>query len=370
MIPFVPLAHSALPVALEVAALAGVRGNAESTLEQPEAATLGPLEPSATAAVLVAARGRWSSGVWLAGSGEVWTYVPEPDPTLLKLVPAAGGTFDVGRRGHVDLAARYSFEAVPLRSDRTNGRAEATARGGLALGPHRVDLLAAGVSRDWFGLPAWSFRTAEAGLAWQWQPSAFRLGARATGQYNAGWTVDAAGGLDAATGQQLRLGASTGWTGRGWDVGAEYRLYVADEGQVEDAARPQFTPVGDYDDDADALSAGGFVQHRLGLAAHAALGADYAVEASVLARIRANETSGAPAALNRSFHAGLDVQRALTASWSLHAVAGLSLLELPGGGSSADPTAWLLLRWSRPTGAKDSERARKESSPSSGSGGR
>lgn len=329
----------------EVDVLAGVRGNAESTLEQPQAATLDTLEPSATVALLVQGRWRWKSGLWLAGSGEAWTYAPEPDATLLRVVPAAGAALDLGKRAHLDLAARYSLEEVPLRADRVNGRAEATASLGGDLGAHRISIVALGVSRDWFDLPAWSFRTAEAGVTWAWQPSAFRVGARATGQLNAGSTVNADGGLDAATGQQLRLGASAGWTGRSWDVGLDYRLFLADEGEVEDAARPQFTPVGDYDDDADALSAGGFTQHRLGVTASGRFGAAWSLDVDLLARVRVNEPGQTTAALVRTVHAGVDVGRVLTGPWSVHAVGAFTSLDLPAGGTSYDPSGWLVLRW-------------------------
>ena len=329
----------------EIGLIAGVRGNAESTLEQPEGADIENLEPSGTAAIVGEARKRWKSGIWVAGSGELWTYFPEPDPTLFRAVPALGGAFDLGKHGHLDVATRYSLEWVPLRADRVNGRAEATVKTGLNTGAHRLDVLAVGVSRDWFDLPQWSFRTGEAGLVWAWQPSAFRVGARATGQYNAGWTENAAGGVDPARGEQLRLGASAGWTGRAWDVGVEYRLYVADEGEVEDAARPQFTPVGDYDDDADALSAGGFTQHRVGLTANGKLGEAWTVDASVLARLRLNPPDQPSAALTRSFHVGADLGRSLGGPWSLHGVAALSTIELPDGETSYDPSAWLMLRW-------------------------
>ena len=329
----------------EVGLIAGVRGNAESTLEQPEGADLENLEPSGTVGVVGEARKRWKSGIWLAGSGEVWTYFPEPDPTLLRLVPAVGGTFDLGKHGHLDVAGRYSLEAVPLRAGRTNGRAEVTTRAGFNAGAHTLDVLALGVSRDWFALPEWSFRTGEAGLVWAWQPSAFRVGARATGQYNAGWTVNAAGGIDPTLGEQLRVGASAGWTGHAWDVGVEYRLYIADEGEAEDAARPQFTPVGDYDDDADALSAGGFTQRRLGVTANGKLGERWTLDANVLARLRLNPPDQTSAALTRSFHAGVDVGRSLSGPWSLHGVAGISTIDLPDGETSYDPSAWLMLRW-------------------------
>lgn len=332
----------------DVSVLAGVRGNAESTLEQPEAATLDTLEPSATAAVLADGRWRWKSGLWVSGAGEAWTYAPEPDATLLRAVPAVGVALPLGEHAHLDLAARYSLEAVPLRAGRTNGRAEATGAVGLDLGAHRLALVGAGVSRDWFDRSAWSFRTAEAGLSWEWQPSAWRLGARATGQLNSGATVNADGGLDPATGQQLRLGASGGWTGRHWDIGLDYRMYLADEGQVEDAARPQFTPIGDYDDDADALSAGGFSQHRIGLTATGQFGPAWTLDLDVLARVRVNEPGQATTVFSRTFHAGLDVGRVISGPWSVHAVGAFTTLDLATGGTSYDPSGWLLLRWSPP----------------------
>jgi hypothetical protein len=208
-----------------------------------------------------------------------------------------------------------------------------------------MDVIALGVSRDWFDLPAWSFRTAEAGLSWEWQPSAFRLGARATGQYNAGWTINATNGLNAATGEQLRLGASGGWTSHGWDISLEYRLYLADEGEVEDAARPQFTPIGDYDDDADALSAGGFTQHRLGVSLNGSFAEVWTLNASLLARQRLNEPQQITSVLSRTFHADINLGRSLGGPWSLHGVAGLTTLDLPDGEASYDPSGWLMLQW-------------------------
>lgn len=329
----------------EVGVLTGVRGNAESTLEQPQAVSIANLEPSATVAVLGEARIRWKSGIWLATSGEAWTYIPEPDPTLLRAVPALGGTFNWGTFSHFDAAARYSLEAVPFYTDRANGRAETTAKVGLDIGAHRMDLIALGVSRDWFDLPAWSFRTAELGVCWAWQPSAFRLGICATGQYNAGWTVNATNGLNAATGEQLRLGTSGGWTSHGWDLSLEYRLYLADEGNVEDAARPQFTPVGEYDDDADALSAGGFTQHRFGLSLNGSFAEVWTLNASLLTRLRLNEPKQFTSVLSRTFHADLNIGRSLGGPWSVHGVAGITTLDLPDGEASYDPSGWLLLQW-------------------------
>lgn len=332
----------------EISVIAGVRGNAESTLEQPHATSIDGLEPSATAAILGDVRQRWKSGLWLAGGGELWTYAPEPDPTLMRATPAGGGSFTLGKHGHLDVAARYTLEAVPLRVDRTSGRAEATGSAGFTASAHGVDVVAVGVSRDWFDLPQWSFRTGELGLTWAWQPSAFRLGARASGQYNAGWTTNTAGSLDPATGQQVRLGGSAGWTERAWDLSLEYRLYLADEGQVVDASRPQFTPVGDYDDDADALSAGGFTQHRLALSANGTIDKVWSVDANVLARFRINEPGQPSAALVRTFHAGLDVGRQLGGPWSLHVVGGITTLDSPTGSGSYDPSGWLSLRWAPP----------------------
>lgn len=330
----------------ELSLLAGARGDAESLLEQPEAREQ-TLEPSATFGLLGEVRQRWSSGLWIAGAGEVWTYAPEADSTLARLVPAAGGSFEIGERGRLDLAARYALEDAPLRADMLNGRAEATGRAGVGLGSHQLDVLALAVSRDWFGQPAWSFRDAEAGLVWGWQPSAFRLGARATGQLNSGHTVNEVGTLDPTRGLQLRLGLSGGWTGERWDLGGEYRYYIADEGQAEDAARPQFTPVGELDDDADALSAGGFTQHRLGLNARGELGSSTTLSLNALVRVRDNEPGQPSAALSRTLHAGADLGRSLTGPWSLHAVGGITTLDTPSGASSLDPYGWLLVRWRR-----------------------
>ena len=220
----------------------GVTGNPEATLEQPTGTPARALEPEGTAAILLGARRSWKGGPWLALSGEAWTYAPEPEPTLLRATPQAGVALDGGKSGHVDLAARYAFEAVPLRAPGNSGRAEGTVTAGMSTGAHTLDLVGTGVDRTWFGQPSWSFRAAEGGATWAWQPSDWRVGARATAQANAGSTLASGAELAPTTGYQLRLGASSGYTHGPIDVSLEYRLYVAFEGQVA-GPMVQFQPV-------------------------------------------------------------------------------------------------------------------------------
>lgn len=328
--------------------LVGARGDPEATLEQPRSAPDAPLEPSATTAILGEARRSWERGPWVGVSGEAWTYLPEPDPTLFRLTPRIGWSSAVGEHGHVDLAARYAFEAVPLRPSLDSGRAEATLACGPTFGDHGLDLVATGVDRRWFGTSQWSFRTAEGGLQWRWQPSDWRFGARATGQANAGFTIGPDGTTEPATGRQLRLGATVGYTHGAFDVSAEYRLYVAGEGQVEDAVRPQFTPIGEYDDDADALSAGGFVQHRLSGALGGTFG-PWRLTADALGRLRVNEAGQPSAALVRSGHLAVDLGRRLGERGpQLHATVGVNAFQTPVGTGAFDPYGWVGVRWSIP----------------------
>lgn len=343
--------------------IVGARGDAEATLEQPTAREDAPLEPSATAAVLAEVRRSWKSGPWLGVAGEAWTYLPEPSPTLLRVTPRGGLALSLGDRGHLDLGARYALEAVPLRPSLHSGRAEATAGAGLTLGDHALEVVATGVDRRWLGTPEWSFRTAEGAVTWGWQPSDWRFGARAAAQANAGSTVSSDGTLARATGYQVRLGASTGYTRGAVDVSVDYRVYLSKEGQVGDAVRPQFTPVGEYDDDADALSAGGFVQHRLS----AALGATFGrwdLTADALGRVRINQAGQPAAALSRTAHVAADLGRDLGhGGLQVHAVLGVSAFGTPSGAGALDPYGWVGVRWRRMAAPPDAARQIPGESP-------
>ncbi|MEQ1501580.1 MAG: hypothetical protein ABMB14_05085 [Myxococcota bacterium] len=348
MILFVLGAAASAGTTASVDVLAGARGDPEATLEQPTNGPDAGLEPTATAAVLAEVRRSWKKGPWLGVAGEAWTYLPEADPTLLRVAPRGGLALRLGDHAHLDAGARYALEIVPLRTSLDSGRAEVTLATGPILGDHAFDLVATGVDRAWFGTPAWSFRTVEGGMTWAWQPSDWRLGARATGQANAGSTIGPGGALEAATGQQLRLGVSTGYTKGSVDVSADYRMYLASEGQVEDAVRPQFTPIGEYDDDADALSAGGFVQHRLSATVGATFGL-WTLSADALGRIRINEDGQSSAALTRTGHLAFDVGRDLgDDGFQVHGVLGVNGFATPTGAGSFDPYGWLGVRWRLP----------------------
>jgi len=219
--------------------------------------------------------------------------------------------------------------------------------GSRAVGPGGIELTVLGLDRHYPRQPAWSLRSAEAGLAWHHasadQPAWWRL--QASVQGNQGTNLGTNGSQHDAMGAQTRALLEGGVMGRRWDVQLGYRLYLARGGQVEEATRSQFTPLGFYSDDADALSAGGFVQHRLDLAGALELD-DWTVQLSGLGRLRQSDPDVATASYARTLHSHLTARRELRDGLALSLTAGVSGAETVHERSYTDLYGWLGLHWS------------------------
>jgi hypothetical protein len=172
-----------------------------------------------------------------------------------------------------------------------------------------------------------------------------RGGLGAAWQANQGWTIAADGTLDRSTGTQLRAEAEIGLATRQVDVWIRYRPIAAYEGDYAEAAQPQFTPIGEYADDADALSAGGFFQHRVDAeVSYESKG--WTMGAEGLVRLRESQPGDLAASFAQTIHGQLSVERAIGAKeWSWVGVLGVSSAELVDGRSYVDVYGWLGAEW-------------------------
>jgi len=319
----------------------------------PQVTSQGPSElvetesPVALAAVRAEVESEARKGAWVGAALESWAYLPDPELSLLRAEPRAGWTPALGEVWRADLGARYALEGYPWSASLSSGRAEATAGAGPTLGPVRLGLEGSYVRRDFFGTPAWSFQMAEGGLLVSTAPSAggLRASLRLSSQFNAGFTVDVAGDTHPATGTQARGRADLGWTGGSVDLNAGWSVIRAWEGNVEDAARPQFTPIGQYADDADALSAGGFVQNRFDLSVAWLPSTAWTLGLDGMLRLRSTDPGQASGSLATSAHLQGRVERRLSDQLTVLGTAGLTRIELVTGSNAQDVYGWTGLRW-------------------------
>ena len=349
------VAHAGGQVKLE--ALAG--GRTAPQVSAQGAGELGDTEaPVGLGALRVDAESAASKGAWLGITGESWSYLPDPELSLLRLEPRAGWHPHVGEVWRVDMGTRYALEAYPYSPRLSSGRGEATATVGPTLGALRAGLLGTYVRRDFFGADEWSFETAEGGGLLGTAPASggVRATATLTGQFNAGSTLDAAGVQHPATGTQLRSSADLGWTRRTVDLSLGWRFIRSWEGNVEDAARPQFTPIGQYADDADALSAGGFVQNRVDLSVAWLPSAAWTLGLDGMLRLRSSEDGQASASLATTQHLQGRAERRMSESWQLFGALGMTRVDLVTGDSGLDLYGWMGLRWA-PLGKAEAARA-------------
>ncbi|MEQ1508687.1 MAG: hypothetical protein ABMB14_41050, partial [Myxococcota bacterium] len=158
-------------------------------------------------------------------------------------------------------------------------------------------------------------------------------------QLNQGSTVDGA----SVVGQQVRGTADLGWSIRRCELWTTYRIIRATDGGAEPTERAQFTPIGDYSSDADALSAGGFLQHRLELGVSAEVAA-WTVRASALGRLRIADHQAQPS-YGRTLHLQLDLERAVGARTAVLGALGGSGVRLDDGQAFTDVYGWLGLSW-------------------------
>lgn len=361
MTPFALLLFAWAPCALaggnaQVEVLAGGRTAPQLTAQGPAELTEAE-NPGALMVVRADAEsGSWK-GAWLGSGAEAWGYLPDPDFGMLRLEPRGGWSPDTGEHWNLDLGARYALEAYPWSPTLSSARGEATAAAGPTLGPLRLAVDGGYVRRDFFGNPTWSFQAAELGLRAQSAKSSggFRASVKLSGQYNSGFTVDGAGGSHPATGTQARARLALGWTRRSVDLNLGWNGILAWEGNVEDAARPQFTPIGQYADDADVLSAGGFLQNRVDLSAGWLPGRGWSLGLNGMLRLRLSETGQASASLATTLHLQARVERELGKKLTVLATTGMTQVDMVTGASALDVYGWAGLRWRLPESSKEQQ---------------
>lgn len=340
---------------VELTVLAGARTAPEASVERPDEWDL-EVDPSVLAALLGEAAIDTDPGLSLGLRGAAWGYLPEEDADRLQLEPWAGWLFTDDSGVEVDVAARYAWFAVPMLASSSSRRGEALLRTGLRRDGWLVQARAVGIDRTYPRQPGWSFRSVEAGAdaVVDLGDSGLRAELGAAGQGNWGRSLEPAGDTTAVPGSQLRLAAGLGHATRSVDLRLRYRLYLARAGEAEDTVRPQFTPVGEISDDADALSAGGFTQHRVEGSLAWERG-DWGAAASALLRLRDNTDPNADASFARTIHGQLTGERELGDRWALSATVGSSAARLEDGREYVDVYAWLGLswRWAGATGQPD-----------------
>lgn len=335
----------------ELEALVGARTAPDAALEQPS-----EWEPEVEPTFLTAlvARVRSSRGeAWWGIEGSAWGTAPEPDASLFGVVPRAGIGASSGP-ARLELAARYDAQLYPWAPDATNGRAEGLLKGSVRAGSLEPQVTVEAIDRHYPFETVWSFRTVEPGLGLGFRSTDQRFRGRLAGSWQLNQGASEEG--RAVTGAQLRGTADLGWSARRWEAWTTYRIIRAMGGGVADpASRALFTPIGDYSADADALSAGGFWQHRLELGASAAVG-EWTVRTSALGRLRESETQGEPLrSYGRTLHGQVDLERELGDRTRGLVTVGGSGVRLDDGKAFTDIYAWVGLSWtlSGPDDASD-----------------
>jgi hypothetical protein len=315
--------------------LVGGRSAPEATLEQPSEWEH-EAEPNLVGALAAGWQDQGPVGTWFRVDGEAWGALPEGDTSMFRLAPQAGIGGSAGAYGG-ELAGRYDASLYPWESHASSGRAEVMARGTATAGLARPEVSVLGLDRHYFQTPAWSFRTLEpgAGLGLTVGPLRIKLGSSL--QLNGG------GAGSPVVGQQARAVSELGVAGRSWDLWLGYRLIKAWGGGPDEGARAQFTPVGAYAEDADALSAGGFLQHRVDLGGVVTAGR-WTLRAAGLARFRAPDDVGLPS-VSRTLHGQLDLERDIGERLSILGTGGVSHAELSTRHGYTDVYGWLGLRW-------------------------
>jgi hypothetical protein len=312
----------------------GGRTTPDAAIEQPT--EWEPrLEPMALLAVTGEVEARGES-TWVGLDAAAWALAPEADAMLLALGPRGGVHGRVGSAA-LEAAARYDAQLYPVTVDGTSGRADVIGRVRFGDGALQPELWVEGVDRWYPFEDPWSFRTAEVvagvtGVRGHWHTKL-----HASGQIN-----DGAGGW----GQQLRGSAEVGYSGRRSALWARLRGIQAFAGDPDLASRSQFTPLGDYSDDADALSDGGFQQLRVDAGASSGVG-PWVVGMSVLGRLRAG-TDPSRDTYAQTGHLQLDVERPwgglfatpVDGPWWFVGTAGVSAVGLSSGRGFVDVYAW------------------------------
>lgn len=309
---------------------AGARTSPESAIQVP-AAWEGEFEPSALVYADVSARFGKARGPWARLELGGWAYAQDLDASLASAGVGVGWGGAVGPLD-VSLAGRYDGQWFPLLMVATNGRAEVIARARHDEKLWGLSGQLTAVDRRFVG--AKGFTTAELGATLTLTPAAtWGLDLGASGQANQG----AAGpiGGQVRTLERLRFG------GKAWRLALDHRLVWALEGEIEEETRAAFTPIGDYADDVDALSGGGFVQHRFGASGVVTAG-KWTFSAGGFGRFRsAEEEEEEAVAFVRSYGGQARVQRTLTPAVELFVAGGAVGATLGTGRGFVDGFGWV-----------------------------
>jgi len=327
---FLPLISLALAdTAVEGSLRVGGRTAPESAIQVPSAWE-GSLDPSGLSSVELRARLAGDAGAWASLELGGWGYAPDQDASLL----TAGVDLGWGREGAGRtwrLAGRCDAQVFPWLSSATNERVELYGSAGRALSHGVLTGQLTAVDRRFVGEQALS--TAELGGVLALDPGPWGVDLGLSAQANLA--------QDGALGGQLRSLERLRLRGKIWSLSLEHRLIGALAGDVEDETRAAFTPLGDYADDVDALSGGGFVQNRIGASGALTPGA-WTLSLGGLARFRAAEAEEeAAVGFVRALSAQARVQRALGPRADLYLAGGLAGAALGGGGGYQDTYGWL-----------------------------
>jgi hypothetical protein len=259
-----------------------------------------------------------------------WGYAPDLDASLASGELGAGWT---GRSGSTDLAVagRYDGQVFPLLMAATNGRGELVLRARRDAPGWGISGQLLAVDRRFVG--ASGFTTAELGGVLAWSPGAWGVDVGASAQGNLAGEEQLGG--QARTLLRLRVGGPT------WRIAAEHRLVWAVAGEVEEETRAAFTPVGDYADDVDALSGGGFLQNRFGLSGAVGSGA-WTVSAGGFLRLRSPEEEGEEAvSFVRTWTGQARVERRMGPAVDLFVAGGAAAATQGTGQGYLDTFGWV-----------------------------
>ncbi len=337
-----PAWAAATPPTTEATVLAGGRTAPESAIRIPSGFE-GGFEPSALLAVDVRVRFGAERGPWARLAAGSWAYAPDVDASEIHGGGAAGWT---GTRA--ELAGRYDVAWFPLLTEASNGRAEVMGRVRLGDDPWALTPSVTLVDRRYINGGAADYSTGEAGAVGSYTAAAgARIDVGLSGQVNAAGGIGANGPLGAQGRSLVRLSLN----GTRWRVSAEHRFILAAEGETEVTAPALYTLVGDYDDDVDALSGGGFTQHRVGVSGAVEAGA-WTVSAGGLARLRAASEEELAAAYGRSVAGQIRLDRRFGAALTGFASLGVSTASSPGRPGYLDAWGWAGVTW-RPAAPKE-----------------
>lgn len=340
LLSLTPGARAASNVTVDTTVLLGARTAPESAILVPESWE-GTFDPSALGAVDVRARLDGARDGWARLSAGAWGYAPDFDASEVHGGAGAGWSGAAGKATTVDLAARYDGAWLPLIPEASTGRAEAMLRARILAEPVGVTPQLLLVDRRVLGAPAANFSTGEAGFVAEYNPSdTVGLDAGLSGQTNE------AGGLggEGPWGAQLRTFARVRLSGTAWRLALEHRYIWALDGETETDTEAVFTLAGDYAADVDALSGGGYTQHRIDLAGAVNTGR-WTFSAGGLVRLRSASEEELAAAYGQSFGGQARVERGIHQGLSAFVSAGVSTAASPNRAGYTDVRGWTGLTW-------------------------